>query len=356
MRADLRGLGAPLGIGVAALLAAALAAGCPDSTSGEAENTPERCADSQDNDRDGYTDCADIQCAPYCRPADADADTDEDVEVDADGDGDADGDTDGDTDSDVDTDADADADEDADEDFDLDGPFPCERTEDCPVSGLLCYDYLLDDVSLCAPRGSACEVSADCEPRQSCTAVRGWIPGETYCTVPAGACGTSASCPDGFRCEDRVGCVDRRVPCVGDEDCPVWDRCGTLPSGLQACVAAPLEPCTGPADCPGGECVDVQGDGPTECQEAGGECMTNADCALGTVCGDQDGLPGAECGRVGPCLYAGNCPAGWECLDVNGDGQEECQAGGGSCLVDADCSVRLRCTYTGDGAGGAQCL
>jgi hypothetical protein len=335
-------------------------AGCDDEPTTHVENTAALCRDSVDNDSDLLVDCGDPDCDTFCAAdgdadvdsdadvgADADADLDEDLDVEADARRDADPDVEADVEADVDPDAELDAEPDV--DF-----FPlCLDDGDCPAV-MKCYDYALDGVLLCAPRGRSCFAPTDCEDGVECGAVPEWSGLETYCLVSGDACADDRSCPDGFRCEAGA-CVDRRFACASGSDCPWWDRCAPLRSGPRYCAAAPLQPCTTDMDC-SAPCVDVEGDGDTECYDASGisTCATNADCD-GSVCGNQDGVRGLECGAIGPCLTSDDCPDGGECVDVNADGQLECQGSGGACSVDSDCPALELC-FDRDGAGGPECV
>jgi len=358
-----------------------------------AEDTAALCSDGIDNDDDLAVDCRDTDCqlAGFCE-ADGDADSDADTDANALQDGDLDSDLDADTptdaesmtdvesapdaemladadgpDGEIPTDADtlddgdaadagADAEADAEEEIDpCDLPWPCVDDDECPDPTLACYDYNLDGELICAPRGGLCVTSDTCPGAVTCGALPCWYRAGSYCHVESDTCATSADCGDGFACED-THCVDRRRPCVTGDDCPWWHGCLPLLSGERACQPLPAETCTEAWECPGPifECVDIEGDGDNECQmSVGGTCITNADC-VESVCGDSD-LDGAtECGLIGPCLTDDDCPTTHECADVNADGDSECQVSGGACVLDADCPPAQIC-FDSDGSGGAAC-
>lgn len=327
---------------------------------GDPENTFAVCHDSIDNDKDQLVDCWDVDCWRHCvggdgdgdGDVDADTDTDVDADADSDGDGDVDADADGDADGDVDADSDADTDADADEDV---VPYiECDDDDGCPAD-MRCYDYMLDGRLICAPRGRFCFSDDDCDEGTTCDVIPEWAESGSFCHYRGVACTSDASCSDGFRCESG-SCVDRRFECVDNRDCHWWDYCVTLWSRLRVCVPSPLQPCSEDGECSYEVCVDIDGDGDNECQEEAFDatCLTNADCA-GMVCGQQDDERGAECGEVGPCLTSLDCPGDMECLDVNNDGQEECQPRGGDCRQDRDCPARQLC-FDHDGFGGAECV
>jgi hypothetical protein len=268
------------------------------------ESTAERCSDGRDNDGDRVTDCDDLECLPFCG---SDGDVDVDADVDGDGDGDLDGDGDGDADADADPDsepdgeiepdADGDSDPDADPDGEVDADpdgdeidfIPCDEDGDCPEPTMACYDFFLDGTTICAPRGDICGSDEDCPAGVACGPVPSWAWFGRYCLVTDSSCGTDFDCPDGFRCE-AGDCADRRFACAGSADCPWWDSCRLLVSGLRVCRPTGPGSCLLSWDCGRDEvCVDVEGDGDTECQETEfSDCETNADCEEGEVCGPRD--------------------------------------------------------------------
>jgi hypothetical protein len=312
----------------AACLIALAVIGCEEPPPEEPrENSMVMCFDGLDNDEDGLVDCDDPDCAPFCG-----GDGDGDGDSDSDADGDSDGDGDGDSDSDADADADADGDVEI---------IECRDDDECPVS-LRCYDFYLEGRSICAPRGAACRFDEECDDGVPCVEIPEWAGSGKYCLAPNVSCTTNAGCADGFRCEEG-DCVDRRFLCVSSSDCPWWAECAPFYTGQRMCAPKPVEHCEVDDECPEMLCVDIDGDGRRECQlVVGSTCATNADCDRG-VCGDGDSERGAECGAVGSCLVTTDCPLGMECLDVNGDGQLECQYEGGECSRDADCPERQLC-------------
>ena len=357
------------------LMAIASTALSCDDDPGPRENTAALCNDGFDNDRDQLVDCSDPDCDGLCTAdgdgdvdsdVDGDVDSDADVDGDADGDGDADADADGDgdtdtdvdadVDGDVDSDADVDGDADSDEDVDEDPYISCVDDDACP-SSMRCYDYMLDGALICAPRGASCLGEGDCESGVTCGEIPEWPEFGSYCLVSADhVCADHSSCPDGFRCEGDV-CEDRRFLCEGAVDClRSYDACLSLYHRMRYCAGTGgLTSCASPAECGRADCVDVEGDGDTECQPTtGSTCLTNADCD-GMVCGQQDDERGVECGSVGPCLTSADCPGSMECVDVNSDGQLECQDTGGTCMVDSDCPAGQLCIDSAD-AGAPACV
>ncbi|MDH3818412.1 MAG: hypothetical protein OES21_07350, partial [Myxococcales bacterium] len=69
--------------------------------------------------------------------------------------------------------------------------------------------------------GGACNTTADCLTDRDCMEV----PGEgNRCVKTTPGCDTSFDCVPGFSCE-AGSCVDRRVPCDLDRDCPKNHTC-----------------------------------------------------------------------------------------------------------------------------------
>lgn len=354
-----------LGCGLASLC---LSSSCSDDNGNSGENTLERCSDGEDNDRDLRIDCEDMDCAAFCS-GDGDSDIDADGDTDSDSDGDTDTDADGDSDSDSDGDADSDADDadtppdsevDSDDETDAEvdpcsEPIECVDDDSCPEPTMMCYDYLGDGNRICAPRGGFCTDSSNCYDGVTCDVVPCWFRAGTYCLTTVETCRDSTDCPEGFACEGG-SCIDRRYACEGWDDCPWWDACLPLLSGLRVCLPMPLSPCESTKKCEEGfECVDVDDDGDTECQTAmGGVCTTNAECTE-SVCGDSDGDGNNECGLVGPCRDDFDCPTSYECVDVNNDGDLECQGTSGTCSVNSDCGAGQIC-FDPEGSASPDCL
>lgn len=98
--------------------------------------------------------------------------------------------------------------------------------------------------------------------------------------------------------------------------------------------------CTSDAPCERGDrCVDVDGDGSGESLGLG-TCSTHRDCAVERLrCATSPAERSASCEPYGGCREASDCPAGFECCDLWGDGLRECVEAGG-CRSSADCPKR----------------
>lgn len=181
----------------------------------------------------------------------------------------------------------------------------------------------------CAPSGAACASDTDCPPSSRCR--------DGFCRA-SGACADSRDCPAGHACESGA-CADRRIGCrpVEGFDCPwgfVYDGDGVL-----FCRRA-LRRCASDAPCERGDrCVDVDGDGSGESLGLG-TCSTHRDCAVERLrCATSPAERSASCEPYGGCREASDCPAGFECCDLWGDGLRECVEAGG-CRSSADCPKR----------------
>jgi len=224
-------------------------------------------------------------------------------------------------------------------------------TQDCSTTACPTGQTCTPDICgrHCVPSGSGCAGPSDCPSGSSCTA--------GVC-VSGSACSDSRDCPLGYACEG-VSCVDRRIPCSTEGNCPFGYACDTM-LGLGTCIRA-SRPCSTDAACNDTfsaqqVCVDIDGDGTTECQFAGGQCMTNADCHIaGVVCAPHALTELSVCGRFGPCNLVSDCGPGMDCVDLWGDGLTECVLTGGSCVNSSVCPVHQVCA-TPAGGGPPMCL
>jgi len=103
----------------------------------------------------------------------------------------------------------------------------CESQNDCS-DGLVCIESGCDDldgepIKQCVfAGGGACQSDAMCSSGRECMDV----PGEgKRCVKTTPGCDSGFDCVLGFTCENG-SCVDRRVPCDVDADCPKNHLCG----------------------------------------------------------------------------------------------------------------------------------
>jgi hypothetical protein len=218
------------------------------------------------------------------------------------------------------------------------------RGADCSVNPCASGQVCITDACgmQCIASGAACAGPSDCPAASTCDASGFCLHGGTGCT-------DSRDCANGFACEASV-CVDRRIPCDSAGGCPFGFEC----DGTDACVRQ-SRPCGTSFGCGSLACVDVNGDGRTECNFAG-TCVTNADCpTAGQVCAPRAEERFASCGRYGPCASVADCASGMLCVDLWGDGVPECVDSGGSCANSAACPVGSVCATPATG-GPPSCL
>ncbi|MBW2381893.1 MAG: hypothetical protein JRG70_20590 [Deltaproteobacteria bacterium] len=183
--------------------------------------------------------------------------------------------------------------------------------------------------------GGACDTTADCLVGRECMEV----PDEgNRCVKTTSGCDNLFDCVPGFSCE-AGSCVDRRVPCERDPDCPKNHTCfGTMSSSF--CVRIQRD-CLEEFDCIGlaPRCEDIDGDGNKECA---GVFEPNQPSPA-PVC--EAAGPGSwtACGQYGLCLADADCAAGFSCLELWPDGRKECVPSGGSCSSFSDCPVQQVC-------------
>ena len=239
----------------------------------------------------------------------------------------------------------------------------CDTNDDCSV-GSVCIESGCDStegeaIKQCVFAGGGfCNTTADCLTDRDCMEV----PGEgNRCVKTTPGCDTSFDCVLGFSCE-AGSCVDRRVPCDLDRDCPKNHTCfGTTNSSF--CVRIQRD-CFEDFDCIGlaPRCEDIDGDSNKECagvfdpnQPSPSACV-NSDCtdAAAPVC--ETGATGSatQCGQYGLCLDDTDCAAGFSCLELWPDGRKECVPSGGSCSSFTDCPIQQTCAAPREG-GAPNC-
>ncbi len=218
----------------------------------------------------------------------------------------------------------------------------------------------------CQPAGYiSCDATGSCpSPNTECQSVGGLL----LCVRTTSECDEyfeDYDCPLGFSCEDGA-CVDRRVPCELDVQCPKNHRCFNLQntSISRFCVSM-FRTCNVADDCLqlGSGCVDVDGDGRKECTGVMGGatcdgddisgCCENAGCLdpSAPVC-ERPAFTTAICGQFGLCLDNTDCAAGFVCAALWPDGRKECVADtGAQCETYRDCP-RERQVCAAPWAGG----
>jgi hypothetical protein len=227
----------------------------------------------------------------------------------------------------------------------------CENDQDCST-GFVCIDSgcatnegLPIKHCLLAPAGF-CDTNDDCPPDSDRECIE--VEGEgKRCVKTTPGCDSTFDCVPGFSCEEGT-CVDRRVPCYLDSDCPKshicdrFDATGFCRRIHQSCESE------GDCDRLAPRCADVDGDGTTECASAfdpnlpSPEACVNSMCSgSAPVCEYDGGF--TDCGQYGLCKDSSDCVAGFECIGLWPDGRKECVPVGGDCDHFDDCQVRQVC-------------
>ncbi len=222
----------------------------------------------------------------------------------------------------------------------------CDNGFACIESGCATNEGELIHVCALEP-ASFCLNNSDCPEGRACTDL-----GEEglRCVKSTPGCASHFDCIIGFSCEDGA-CVDRRVPCVLDADCPVSHVCETIQ--LSSFCQRVHHDCEGELDCGvlAPRCVDIDGDGRNECagsptpNEPSPPACVNLDCAgtASPVCELSQAGNTTVCGAYGLCLTDEDCVGGFNCVELWPDGRKECVPSGGDCAHITDCDLRQVC-------------
>jgi len=254
----------------------------------------------------------------------------------------------------------------------------CDTDIDCVTGGTCiesgCATEQGEPIKQCAhAMGGACFTTGDCPSGSECIA----LPGEsTRCVRTAPGCSLPSHCFEGFDCEGGV-CVDRRVACEYDSDCPKNHICADAANDGQQCVRV-HQPCVEDSDSPGRSidcvgiaprCADVDNDGDTECAgmddpDVPGDACFNADCALADptapVC-EISGIGAATvCGDYGLCESNSDCDTGegFVCVALGPDRPTECvrpPGAPGTCSSTTQCPIRQVCASPRADGGPPSC-
>jgi hypothetical protein len=234
----------------------------------------------------------------------------------------------------------------------------CGTNDDCS-DGFVCIESgcdSLDGVSMkqCVfAGGGACNTTDDCIADRKCLDV----PGEgKRCIKTTPGCTSSFDCVLGFSCEGGT-CVDRRVSCYFNADCPKNHVCVGTANGA-VCLRIQRD-CALELDCLdlAPSCEDIDGDGNKECAGVFDPNAPSPEACVNSMCSDSSApvceAAGAgsqtQCGQYGLCLDDQDCAAGFSCVGLWPDGRKECVPGGGSCSSISDCPVQQVCASPREG-------
>ncbi|UJR87049.1 hypothetical protein [Sandaracinus amylolyticus] len=190
---------------------------------------------------------------------------------------------------------------------------PCGAPTDCPA-GSACVG------GTCQRPVAGCTDSRECPQGFECEGT-----GARTCVDRRVPCVEVEDCPRGYVC---------RIPTT------------TLGGGFCQRVHRPCASDAGCTDLPGGRCVDVDADGALECSLPSLACTTNADCDPGNVCTVFPVSRSTECTRYGGlCRTVADCTDEGlvECVDLSGQGRSECARPSGTCDSTTECPPRQVC-------------
>lgn len=215
---------------------------------------------------------------------------------------------------------------------------------DC-APGTVCADDVCGGRA-CIP-GRPCLTADDCGG-SACIGSDGDIVRGTCAMASLTDCTTLLDCPVGYLCEEGA-CVNRRLPCfIVADRCPRGYIC-SFAGETQICMPS-MNRCTADSQCEDGfTCVDVDGDGTNECVGAG-FCTTNDDCRDDGRCTVEPDTSTSECAVDGACGGGAGCIEGRSCMDLTGgNAAPTCELPGGSCATSADCDEGEVCAAPGLG-------
>jgi hypothetical protein len=238
----------------------------------------------------------------------------------------------------------------------------CDVDTDCG-DGYACINTGCNDLDGLSIRqcafagGSACNTDADCSDDRRCVDL-GEIEGHRCIANSPGSCTKAIDCVLGFECE--VGtCVDRRVPCILDDDCPMNHTCYGGQQNGDFCLRIHVG-CDGEQQCVGRGlfCENVDGDeldttectGSIELNPESGACTNDRCTEPGAPVCEAVGVSSVrQCGTHGLCRGPSDCAAGFVCVELWPDERKECVREGGTCSSFADCPVNQICAASRDG-------
>lgn len=213
----------------------------------------------------------------------------------------------------------------------------CQENIDCEP-GLACIEGSCEACTsdghclreeTCSPASNRCEFRAgwgnECTVHEHCPLGRYCVQGLCLATDLSTPCGNQGQCPEGMRCNHRVGnppVCEEDLGCMDNDDCAEGEVCnpGTTRCEPGCTPENQAEVCQARELCVDGRCVECQGDedcaAGLECDvDAGlcvgeGNCFTDRDCPAGEVCNPRISLctpPPPPCHSDMECLPDERC-------------------------------------------------
>ena len=216
----------------------------------------------------------------------------------------------------------------------------------------------------CVPGEAECQSDAQCDDGNQCTVD---VCNDGACSNPNQQADFACDQGGGSVCDGNGNCVE----CNSDAQCAMGEVCTENACVPEAECMMDLD-CADENQCTVDVCFDSACSNPNAepgatCDQGGGSvcdgqgncvaCNTDADCAMGEVCTNNECVLEAECMMDSDCddgndCTADSCTAG-QCLNPNQPADTDCTSGGGSvCDGNGAC---VECNSATQCPGGGEC-